>query len=161
MKKLLALIISGTVLTGFGLKNHISQKPDTQVIEVSASDYTDQVSYESEPTDININSIDANNIDDLAQTGISYIKANDYDDLSQEEKSYMYDACLQAMDELGFDSSEFTYEDMNGLYDKCRNYMLENNIDPDSFGMMDKAKVLNMCRNYLKDRGKRVGCMNR
>ena len=162
MRKVLPIILSGALLTGFGVNSQKTEQDlNPQIIDVQAENTVEKNKNTFETFDLT--SLDKSDINAIDQTGVAYVKSNEYNDLSQEEKSYMYNACLEAMNKLGFETDNFTYDDMNNLYNSCRNYMLENNVDPETFGLKDQAKLYNMCRNYLKNSNsdKKVGCMSR
>lgn len=162
MRKVLPIILSGALLTGFGVNSQKAEQDlNPQIIDVQAENTVEK--NENNFENFDLTSLDKSDINAIAQTGVAYVKSNEYNDLSQEEKSYMYNVCLEAMDKLGYDTSNFTYDDMNNLYNSCRDYMLENNVDPETFSLKDQAKLYNMCRNYLKNNNtdKKVGCMSR
>ena len=162
MRKVLPIILSGALLTGFGVNSQKTEQDlNPQIIDIQAENTVEKNKNNFENFDLT--SLDKSDINAIAQTGVAYVKSNEYDDLSQEEKSYIYNACLEAMNKLGFETDNFTYDDMNNLYNSCRNYMLENNVDPETFGLKDQAKLYNMCRNYLKNNNadNKVGCMSR
>ena len=162
MRKVLPIILSGALLTGFGVNSQKTEQDlNPQIIDVQAENTVKK--NENNFENFDLTTLDKSDINAIAQTGVAYVKLNEYNDLSQEEKSYMYNACLEVMNKLGFETDNFTYDDMNNLYNSCRNYMLENNVDPETFGLKDQAKLYNMCRNYLKnsDSDKKVGCMSR
>lgn len=164
MKKLLPIILSGALLTGFGINSQKTEQDlNPQIIDVQAENKVEENRNQDKLENFGLTSLDKSDINAIVQTGVAYVKTNEYNDLSQEEKSYMYNACLEAMDRLGYDTNNFTYDDMNNLYNACRDYMLENNVDPETFGLKDQAKLYNMCRNYLKNNNadKKVGCMSR
>jgi|GEM_PF-1213226 hypothetical protein len=162
MRKVLPIILSGALLTGFGVNSQKTEQDlNPQIIDVQAENTVKK--NENNFENFDLTTLDKSDINAIAQTGVAYVKSNEYDDLSQEEKSYMYNACLEAMNKLGFKTDNFTYDDMNNLYNSCRDYMLENNVDPETFGLKDQAKLFNMCRNYLKNSNSdnKVGCMSR
>ena len=162
MRKVLPIILSGALLTGFGVNSQKTEQDlNPQIIDVQAENTVKK--NENNFENFDLTTLDKSDINAIAQTGVAYVKSNEYDDLSQEEKSYMYNACLEAMNKLGFKTDNFTYDDINNLYKSFRDYMLENNVDPETFGLKDQAKLFNMCRNYLKNSNSdnKVGCMSR
>ena len=155
MRKVLPIILSGALLTGFGVNSQKTEQDlNPQIIDVQAENTVEKNKNNFENFDLT--SLDKSDINAIDQTGVAYVKSNEYNDLSQEEKSYMYNACLEAMNKLGFETDNFTYDDMNNLYNSCRNYMLENNVDPETFGLKDQAKLYNLSLIHISEPTRRL-----
>lgn len=156
MKKILPLILAAALILGF-IDYREKNKPkniennDQQIENRLDQDTSNNIS-ENNIQNNNIENQTANVDNNDIDTGIEYVKNNDFNQLSDDEKANLYTMATNAIEEMGYGTSDFSYEDLNYLYNACQNYMIENNVDANSLSIRDQAKLYNILRSYLKNK---------